>query len=189
MNSLVVVVALSVVVLASGCADSSDDAGPAPAEPCVVPGLRPITAERLVEVFQSNGISLEIDRTVCEDSSHPTIAKATNAGPNGLDSEPEVLREEGFILCDLGSESTGRGVSRTQFDGERIRSVSAMNMSCAIFPSDEANAERQVAQLERALRAVVAGLLPRLSTHHVSLPCAERLDARLGQRPGMSPTR
>ena len=152
MKALVAV--LAVIALMSGC--GADDTDRPSSETCARPG-HPVTVARLVEIFQSNDLSLEVNQSSCglPGSARPD---ATNFGPAGLKRDPDVSREEGDILCYLGTAedpAEGEDVGREHFEGEEETALHVLNVNCVVYPSDEASAERQIAKVEQTLRALV----------------------------------
>lgn len=148
---------LPLVVVCAGlaaCATDSDfEPSPDTAERCGRLG-GPVTTAKLVQVFRANGVTLEVNQRQCEQSGF-TEAAATNAGPTGLESDDDVERREGFVLCDLSFEGDGGSrVEIVKFPTDTETYLSVLNVGCSIYPWDAASERVQVRRVADALRAV-----------------------------------
>lgn len=145
------------VAVCLGAASCGSGAGYVPtaegAERCGALGV-PVTAAKLVEVFRANGITLDVNQRKCEQSGF-VDGLATNAGPMGLQSDDEVKRREGLVLCRLWSEG-GRGprVEMVKYPTDTETHFNVLNVGCSVYPSAAASEQRQVSRVAEALRAV-----------------------------------
>jgi hypothetical protein len=116
----------------------------------------PITLAHLVDVLRSNGITLTINESNCDktekERSDAALNDATNFGPSGLDSSAADRRAEGSVICAVNLTGNLPDVSVNKFSTDQETSVTVRNVSCTLFPSDEA---REVAQVERLRKAFV----------------------------------
>jgi hypothetical protein len=130
-----------------------------------------VTAAKLVEVFRANGVTLDVNLRKCELSAF-VAAEATNAGPSGLDSDDEVERREGIVLCHLWFEdSSGPRVEIVKYPTDTETHLSVLHVACSVYPSDPASEERQV-------RRRVAAALRALSRAVPDTPVAELCGSR-----------
>jgi hypothetical protein len=145
-----------VVVCVSGvaCADSGYVPTAEDAERCGALGS-PVTAAKLVEVFRANGVTLDVNQWKCEQSGF-VDGEATNAGPKGFNSDNDVKRREGHVLCHTWFEySRGPRVQIVKYPTDTETHFSVLNVDCAVYPSDAASERRQVRRVADALRAVL----------------------------------
>lgn len=145
---------LVTIAVASGCGTGNEPEGSS--EVCGRQG-HPVTVERLVEAFERNGLSVEVNQGSCE---RPGGARpdATNFGATGLTRDPEISDEEGDILCYLGSATDpreGSKVRREHFDGEEETTLYVLNVGCSVYPSDATSAEQQIGRVARVLTYLV----------------------------------
>ena len=119
-----------------------------------------MSLQTLVDVFQENDLTLEIQEPTCGKPEREQVAgfdaDATNAGPEGLKTPEDRRRKEGHILCDVGESSFHEGVEVTKYETDSETHIDALNVSCTIYPDTPAREAAQVAQLKRAMEAVVS---------------------------------
>lgn len=119
----------------------------------------PVSLQTLVDVFQEHDLSLEIQEPTCGKPEREQVAgfdaDATNAGPEGLGAPDDRRRKEGHILCDVAASSFQAGVEVTKYETDSETHIDALNVSCTIYPDSTAREAAQVAQLKKAMEAVV----------------------------------
>jgi hypothetical protein len=110
--------------------------------------MSPITIADLVTTFRANHISLHNEH---ECSSPPSLAQASNGSPAEGPSAEEITAREGDVICTIEPRSIGRKIHQSHYSGEQQTYLSVLNVLCAIFPSDDAHAARQIARVKHAL--------------------------------------
>jgi hypothetical protein len=115
----------------------------------------PISLAELVKTFRANGITLDIDERACKESSEQRSHDATNFGPSGLESNPEVERKEGSVLCSAYPSGTGRSVIVNKYSTDYETHVGVLNINCSVYPSDIEHETEQVARVRKALAVLV----------------------------------
>jgi hypothetical protein len=148
------------VAVAAVCLGGAACAADADFEPTAEKAARcgrlgaPVTVEKLVQVFRANGLTFDVNQWKCERSGF-TEAGATNAGPTGLESDDDVGRREGFVLCRLSFEGDGGSqVELVKFPTDTETHLSVLNVGCSVYPSDAASESSQVGRVADALRAL-----------------------------------
>ena len=144
--------ALIVVLLGllSGCGTSpsaENEAGP-PGR-CGKGRMSPITIAELVTTFRANHISLHNEHHC---SSPQSLAQASNGNPAEGPSAEAITAREGDVICTIDPRSIGRKIDRSHYSGEQQTYLAVLNVLCAIFPSDDAHAARQIERVKHALQ-------------------------------------
>jgi hypothetical protein len=114
--------------------------------------MKPVTVADLVSAFRANHISLRNDH---ECVSPPILAEASNGGGVSVKRGAMISAREGDVICTIQPDSTGVVVTRTHYRGDQMTWLSALNVVCAVFPSDDVHAARQIGNAERALHQLV----------------------------------
>jgi hypothetical protein len=114
--------------------------------------MHPVTITELVATFRANHISLHKEHDCL---SPPILAQASNGNPAEGPAAEEITAREGDVICTIDPRSIGRKIDRSHYSGEQQTYLSVLNVVCAIFPSDDAHAARQIARVERALEELV----------------------------------
>jgi hypothetical protein len=114
--------------------------------------MKPVTVADLVSAFRANHISLRNDH---ECVSPPILAQASNGGGVSVKRGAMISAREGDVICTIQPDSTGVVVTRTHYRGDQMTWLSALNVVCAVFPSDDVHAARQIGNAERALHQLV----------------------------------
>ena len=139
-----------VIAALSACGSGSDRSIEGKA--CQPPHAAPVTLRELVDAFRDESISLEPNALSCELSTGP---HATNMGPDGISSEPAVVKAEGRVLCFLGQGGTSRTVNAVRYQGDQETGVSALNVLCTVYPSSPHRESAQVGRVKAALGRLV----------------------------------
>jgi hypothetical protein len=136
----------------SGCA--STDQGQRDVIPgqCFTGRMERVAVAELVSVFRANHISLRNDH---ECVSPPILAEASNGSGVSVKRGESITAREGDVICTIQPDSTGVVVTRTHYRGDQMTWLSALNVLCAVFPSDDVHAARQIGNAERALHQLV----------------------------------
>jgi hypothetical protein len=114
--------------------------------------MKPVTVTGLVSVFRANHISL---RTEHGCSSPPILAEASNNTGGTGPRQAQITAREGDVLCSILPRSTSSRVQRARYSGDAQTYVQVLNVVCAVFPSDDIHAERQIGNAKRALNRLV----------------------------------
>lgn len=141
-------------VTLAGCGSGAHDGADASiAERCGSRG-RPVTIARVVAAFRKHGITLDINVRDCE---HPSLSSldVTNGGPTGLKNNPSVTAREGTVQCRVRNRNYGRRVNVTKYSTDTETYLDALNVDCAVYPSDKRSEARQVRRVKRALEELV----------------------------------
>jgi hypothetical protein len=113
--------------------------------------MAPVKPKELISVFRKHGVSLA--REGC--SSRPSIAQASNMTTHYLSQEEAITKREGDVICHLEPGLIGPSVRRIRYEGEQETRLDALNVACAVYPSDDAHAEQQITRVLRALAELV----------------------------------
>jgi hypothetical protein len=114
--------------------------------------MTPVTIEELVSTFQANDVSLHDEHSCL---SRPSLAEATNDDGSIGARQELITAQQGGVVCTIEPDSHGARVSRVHYSGDPMTWVSALNVICAVFPSDDAHAAPQIRAVERSVRALV----------------------------------
>jgi hypothetical protein len=113
--------------------------------------MKPVTVDELVSVFRANHISLRNEHGC---SSPPLLAEASNMSVNPK-REETVNAREGDVICTIEPVSKSAQVRRRHYSGDQMTYLTALNVVCAVFPSDDVHASRQIGSAEQALHKLV----------------------------------
>jgi hypothetical protein len=111
-----------------------------------------VAVAELVSVFRANHISLRNDRQCV---SPPILAEASNGSGVSVKRGERITAREGDVICTIQPDSKGKRVRRTHYSGDQMTWLNALNVLCAVFPSDGVHAARQIGNAERALHQLV----------------------------------
>lgn len=159
MNRARLFLIMSICIVASGCANetvlSADEL-----RRCSAIG-DPITLSRLVSVLRENGVTLDVAERSCALPVGERVSgftpDATNLGPSEIDKREEVNGIEGDVFCDVYNRGSAREVILQKHPGDQETSVSTLNVTCTVYPSDPSLETRQVERLRRAMSALLRG--------------------------------
>jgi len=130
--------------------------GPEEEAACAIPETAPVSIKKLISVFRSHGISLDFNERSCRGSPGGYSPTVTNAGRSGLESDDSVSREQGNILCLVGTFDGDAVVSQVRYPTDRETHLDALNIQCSVYPYNEASESRQVVRVRRALEQVIS---------------------------------
>jgi hypothetical protein len=121
----------------------------------------PVTVAKLVDVFRARGITLAVDEDGCtewaRENGGPRVVAASNAPSASGAGSKQVLRREGLVVCRVDSVGSVRTVDTvTVADPETA--FTALNVHCAVYPSDAGGERAQVARLRGAMHALVEAM-------------------------------
>jgi hypothetical protein len=142
---------LIAAALISGCASTDREQIDVVPGQCGTGRMKPVTIAELISVFRANHISLRNDH---ECSSPPMLAEASNGSGVSVKRGERITAREGDVICTVEPNSTGLVVGRRHYRGD-MTWLNALNVLCAVFPSDDVQAARQIGNAERALRQLV----------------------------------
>jgi hypothetical protein len=114
--------------------------------------MEPVAVAELVSVFRANHISLRNDH---ECVSPPILAETSNGSGVSVERGERITAREGDVVCTIQPGSKGKRVRRRHYSGDPMTWLDALNVVCAVFPSDDAHAARQIGNAERALHQLV----------------------------------
>ena len=145
--------ALSLVPVAlalSGCGSSTRQQATT-----VIPGqcgkgpMEPVTIAELIRTFNANQISLRNEHSC---SSPPILAEASNMRVAKGQRQQQISAREGDVLCTIQPPSAGSKVRRAHYQGDAQTYVQTLNVLCAVWPSDDAQAATQIDNVAQGLR-------------------------------------
>jgi hypothetical protein len=114
--------------------------------------MSPVVMSELVSTFRANRVSLQ-DEHSC--SSPPSLGQASNTAAGVGSSQKRITAEQGDVVCTIEPDSVGARVRRVHYSGDEQTWVDALNVECAVFPSDASMANTEIEAVERSLRALV----------------------------------
>jgi hypothetical protein len=145
--------ALSLVPVAlalSGCGSSApQQATTVTPGQCSKGPMKPVTIAELIGTFRTNQISLRNEHSC---PSPPILAEASNMRVASGPRQQQISAREGDVICTIQPRSTGPKVRRAHYQGDAQTYVQTLNVVCAVWPSDNAQAATQIDNVARGLR-------------------------------------